>query len=143
MALQQPLEPLALPLSNVKLGEEYVLVISTSAGLRRYVVGDTIRFTATSPYKIQVTGRTKFFIDAFNEHTLLDHTEKAIKLTEETLSCKVKEYSVGANVDEKARRYEWVIEFSQAPEDLAVFEEVLDHNLQQTNDNYRAKRLEN
>jgi hypothetical protein len=137
--LSTTLEELALPLEKVQLGEEYVLVITTNAGLWRYVIGDTIRFTSLHPYKLQITGRTKFFIDAFNEHTLLDHTEKAIKLTETALDCKVKEYTVGPNVPEKC--YEWVIEFFKEPKNLTHFEQVLDANLQQANDNYRAKRV--
>jgi hypothetical protein len=134
------LEELAISLESVQLEQEYVLVITTTAGLWRYVIGDTVKFTSLHPYSLQITGRTKFFIDAFNEHTLLDHTEKAIKLTEDVLQCKVKEYSVGPNVPEK--RYEWVIEFFEPPKNLSLFEETLDQNLQQVNDNYRAKRVD-
>jgi hypothetical protein len=130
-----------LPLAKAELGKEYVLVITTEAGLWRYIIGDTVQFTSLSPYKIQITGRTTFFIDAFNEHTLLYHTNSAISQLEKKCQCKVKEYTVGANVPEK--RYERIIEFSHPPkEHFEVVETILDEALQEANDNYKAKRID-
>ncbi|MDR2416490.1 MAG: GH3 auxin-responsive promoter family protein [Candidatus Peribacteria bacterium] len=130
-----------IPLSEAELGKEYVVVITTDAGLWRYIIGDTLQFTSLSPYKIQITGRTTFFIDAFNEHTLLYHTNAAIRQLESRCLCKVKEYTVGANIDEK--RYEWIIEFSHMPKgNLEHIETIVDEALQEANDNYRAKRID-
>jgi hypothetical protein len=131
-----------IPLSEAEIGKEYVLVITTDAGLWRYIIGDTIQFTSLSPYKIQITGRTSFFIDAFNEHTLLYHTNAAITQLEKKCHCKVKEYTVGANVAEK--RYEWILEFSHLPKEcLDHMETVIDEALQEANDNYKTKRIDN
>jgi hypothetical protein len=131
-----------IPLSKAEVRKEYVLIITNDAGLWRYIIGDTLQFTSLSPYKIQITGRTNFFIDAFNEHTLLYHTNAAITQLEKRCHCKVKEYTVGANVPEK--RYEWMIEFSHLPKERREeIETILDEALQEANDNYKAKRIDN
>src|ERR1051325_8968943 len=70
----------AIPLSEVKTGQNYAIVISTNGGLWRYQVGDTIRFTSTSPYRFRITGRTKHFLNAFGEEVIIDNTEKALKI---------------------------------------------------------------
>src|SRR5688500_15743322 len=71
--------PRALGLSEVEVGKNYAMIISTNAGLWRYNIGDTVRFTSTSPYRIRISGRTKHFINAFGEEVIIENAEYAIK----------------------------------------------------------------
>jgi hypothetical protein len=137
----------AIPLWEVKAGENYAVVVTTSAGLWRYNVGDTIIFTSTNPYKIQVTGRTKHFINVFGEEVMVANTDEAITKTSEALNVLVRDYTVApiffSNDGEGKGGHEWIIEFDESPTNLTAFEQLLDENLQKINSDYAAKRYKN
>ncbi|MFM6953568.1 MAG: GH3 auxin-responsive promoter family protein [Sphingobacteriaceae bacterium] len=135
-------QPKTLSLNEVELNKNYALIISTNAGLWRYQIGDTIKFTSLSPYRIQITGRTKHFINAFGEELIIDNAEKALaKACTETASA-IKEYTACPIYfkGNEAGAHEWIIEFEKAPEELARFTEILDQNLRALNSDYDAKR---
>lgn len=137
--------PLAVPLEAVEVGRNYALIISTNGGLWRYMPGDTVMFTSTSPYRIRVTGRTKQFVNAFGEEVVVDNTDKALAETCLATGARVAEYTV-APVYLQGRHkgsHEWLIEFEQPPADLAYFNALLDANLQRINSDYEAKRYRN
>ena len=132
----------AIPLEDVKLGENYAMVITTNAGLWRYIIGDTVRFVSKNPYRITISGRTKNFINAFGEEVIVDNAEKAMrKACEETLA-EVLEYHA-APVYMKGKNsgaHEWIGEFKKQPKDLARFIYALDTALKEINSDYEAKR---
>lgn len=134
--------PKAIPLSEVVEGKNYAMVISTNAGLWRYIPGDTIMFTSTSPYKIKITGRTKQFVNAFGEEVMVSNTDKALALTCQTMDAVALEYTVAPIFLSKQGKggHEWLIEFEKAPKDLKAFNKLLDENLQKINSDYEAKR---
>ena len=134
-----------IPLWEVALEEEYAMVITTNAGLWRYQIGDTVRFTSLSPYRIQVTGRTKHHINVFGEELIIDNAEKALaKATEATKSILV-DYTAGPVFMDKSSKggHEWIIEFKKQPQDLEQFTRVLDATLQELNSDYESKRYKN
>lgn len=134
--------PNVVPLWGVETGRNYAMVISTSGGLWRYLIGDTVRFTSTSPYRFVITGRTKFFINAFGEELIVDNAEKGLKAACEATGAQIKDYTaapVFMNAEGKCR-HQWVIEFVQKPNDMATFALTLDRTLQQVNSDYEAKR---
>lgn len=137
--------PRAIPLSEVEVGVNYALVISTNAGLWRYVPGDTVMFTSTYPYKIQITGRTKQFVNAFGEEVMVDNTDKALAKTCRATHSAVVDYTVAPIYfqQEDRGRHEWLIEFEHPPVDLERFTHLLDQNLQAINSDYEAKRYKN
>ena len=132
-------------LSGVELDKNYALVITTNAGLWRYIVGDTIKFTSTTPYRFKITGRTKHFINAFGEEVIIDNTENAIHIACEKTGALVKEYSAAPLYmsDNTSGAHEWVIEFDKQPENIGYFVEVLDNALKSLNSDYEAKRYNN
>lgn len=132
-------------LDQVKTGVNYVMIISTNAGLWRYVNGDTIRFTSVNPYRFIITGRTKHFINAFGEELIIDNTEKAMKIACERTQASVKEYSACPVYmgDKSTGAHQWLIEFEKEPSDLSFFGEVLDNALKALNSDYEAKRSHN
>lgn len=134
--------PKAIPLSEVEVGVNYAMVISTNAGLWRYVPGDTVMFTSTYPYKIQITGRTKQFVNAFGEEVMVDNTDKALAKTCLVTQATVVDYTVAPIYfqQEDRGRHEWLIEFEHPPVDLEQFTQLLDQNLQAINSDYEAKR---
>ena len=134
--------PKAIPLSEVEIGVNYAMVISTNAGLWRYVPGDTVMFTSTYPYKIQITGRTKQFVNAFGEEVMVDNTDKALAKTCLATQATVVDYTVAPIYfqQEDRGRHEWLIEFEHPPVDLEYFSKLLDQNLQAINSDYEAKR---
>ncbi len=139
--LEKP-NPQVLPLWAVETGRNYALVISTSSGLWRYMIGDTVRFTSTNPYKFIITGRTKFFINAFGEELIADNAEKGLAAACAATGAEVLEYTAAPifmNAEGKCR-HQWVIEFARAPKDLGEFATVLDNTLQEVNSDYEAKR---
>lgn len=138
-------QPKAISLGEVKKGVNYAMVISTNAGLWRYMIGDTITFTSVSPYRIRVTGRTKGFINAFGEELIIDNAEKALSIACEKTGAVVREYTAApVYIDEgKSGAHEWLIEFEKSPEDLEYFTEVLDNALKALNSDYEAKRYHN
>ena len=134
-----------IPLSEVALDTNYALVITTNGGLWRYRIGDTIRFTSLSPYRIQVTGRTKHYINVFGEELIIDNAEKAlIQVCTQTQST-VSNFTAAPIFMEKNLKgaHEWIIEFEREPEDLNHFSLLLDKALQQQNSDYEAKRYKN
>ncbi len=135
-----------LTLGEVEKDVNYAIVISTNGGLWRYLLGDTIKFTSIAPYRIQISGRTKFFINAFGEELIVDNVEKALEVACDRTHSAISEYSVGpvfmdAKGDQGA--HEWLIEFKTAPEDMSFFTEILDNALKSLNSDYEAKRSGN
>lgn len=136
-------KPTIVPLSGVKIGQNYAMVISNLCGLWRYEIGDTVQFTSVNPYKFVITGRTKYFINAFGEELIMDNAEKGLAYACSQTGAQVLEYSAApVYMDNKAKcRHQWLIEFSKAPQDLKAFSEILDTRLQELNSDYEAKRF--
>lgn len=134
-----------LSLEDVEVGEEYAIVISTSAGLWRYIIGDTIRFTSVLPFRFNVTGRTSHFINGFGEKMIVDHTEKAISEACEKTSSAILEYTVAPyfNSAQSNGGHEWLIEFAKEPENFDAFKIELDEALKKFNSDYEVKRFQN
>ena len=135
----------AIPLQEVKAGVNYAMVISATNGLWRYLIGDTVSFTSTSPYKIRITGRTKHFINACGEEVIIDNVESALAKACKVTGAIVAEYTVAPrymNMREQAA-HEWFIEFERMPEDLDAFMLLLDGAIQALNSDYEAKRKNN
>lgn len=137
--------PTAVPLWAVETGRNYAIVISTSCGLWRYQIGDTVRFTSTNPYKFVISGRTKSFINAFGEELIVDNAERGLAEACKITGAIVSEYTAApVFMDATGQcRHQWVIEFQQPPEDVEQFADVLDHALQTINSDYEAKRYKN
>ena len=137
--------PTVLPLWGVEKGKNYAVVISTSCGLWRYIIGDTIRFTSTDPYKFIITGRTKHFINAFGEELIVDNAEKALAYACQQTNAEVSEYTAApVFMDNRAKcQHQWLIEFAREPHNLQAFADILDHKLQEINSDYEAKRYKN
>ena len=131
-----------VPLWGVETGKNYAMIISTSCGLWRYEIGDTIQFTSTNPYKFIISGRTKHFINAFGEELIVDNAEKGLAYACEQTGAEVLEYTAApVFMDQQAKcRHQWIIEFSTPPKDLALFGDLLDRRLQEINSDYEAKR---
>lgn len=138
-------ESKTIPLSEVQEGVNYAMVITTNAGLWRYIIGDTIAFTSTAPYRVRVTGRTKLFINAFGEELIIDNAEKAIKEACVKTGAEVREYTAAPYYMEgqDSGAHEWIIEFVRRPSSLEDFETVLDDSLRALNSDYEAKRHKN
>lgn len=134
--------PTVLPLWDVEVGKNYAMVISTICGLWRYLIGDTIKFTQKDPYKFIITGRTKFFINAFGEELIVDNAEKGLAEACNQTGAQVLEYTAApVYMDEHGKcRHQWLIEFSKEPEDINAFARILDLALQKINSDYEAKR---
>lgn len=134
--------PHVLPLWGVETGRNYAMLISTSSGLWRYMIGDTVRFTSTNPYKFIITGRTKFFINAFGEELIVDNAEVGLAEACRQTGAQVLEYTAApVFMDGEGKcRHQWLIEFAKAPEDVSQFARILDETLQQVNSDYEAKR---
>lgn len=134
--------PKTIPLEEVKTGENYAMIISTTGGLWRYRIGDTIRFTSLFPHKFIITGRTKFFINAFGEELMVDNAEKGIRKACEETGAIVKAYTAAPQflLEKGKGRHQWLIEFEKAPASLDDFTMSLDKALQTLNSDYSAKR---
>ena len=134
-----------IPLGKVKKDVDYALLITTNAGLWRYMIGDTVRFTSLKPYRIKITGRTRHYINVFGEELNIENVEDALKLTCEKTNAIITDYTVGPifmnGKDNGA--HEWIIEFKQAPKNLHFFTEILDNSLKSINSDYEAKRYKN
>ncbi len=129
-------------LHEVEVGQDYALVISTNAGLWRYMPGDTIQFTQTNPYRVKVSGRTRSFINAFGEELIVENADRGIQAASQAAGGIVCDYTAGpVYMDEMARGgHEWVIEFEEIPADLELFTDVLDGTIRSLNSDYDAKR---
>ena len=135
-------EEKVIPLSEVQLNTNYELVITTNSGLWRYRIGDTVCFTCLSPFRIQVTGRTKHHINAFGEELIIDNAEKAIAAVSKQTQSVVSNYSA-APIFMKGNAkgaHEWIVEFEKEPKDIRNFSKLLDKALQEENSDYEAKR---
>ena len=135
--------PTVVPLSGVEVGRNYAMIISTSCGLWRYLIGDTVQFTSVRPYKFVITGRTKYFINAFGEELIMDNAEKGLAYACQQTGAQVSEYTAApVYMDARAKcRHQWLIEFSRQPDNLERFAHLLDERLQQLNSDYEAKRF--
>ena len=124
-----------IPLSDVKVGKNYALIISTSSGLWRYNIGDTIRFTELNPYRIIVTGRIKHFISAFGEHVIANEVETAIIEASSKLKSRIREFTVAPQVSPEfgLPYHEWFIEFDQINDNLEEIESLIDKIMQRQN----------
>ena len=131
-----------VPLWGVETGKNYAMVISTSCGLWRYEIGDTVQFTSTNPYKFIISGRTKHFINAFGEELIVDNAEQGLAYACEQTGAEVLEYTAApVFMDANAKcRHQWLIEFSKPPQDMQQFADLLDKRLQEINSDYEAKR---
>ena len=135
----------SIPLEEVEIGKNYAIVITTNAGLWRYKIGDTVRFTSISPYRIRVTGRTKHHINVFGEELIIENAEEALRKTAQETHCEIVDYTAAPIFmdGKKKGAHEWMIEFKTPPKDLDSFAEILDKNLQNLNSDYEAKRFNN
>jgi hypothetical protein len=134
--------PDAIPLSEVELGKNYAMVITTNAGLWRYNIGDTVKFTSKSPYRIKISGRTKHFINAFGEEVIIENAEAAITRACEITGGVISNFTAAPIYLEQNKRggHEWIIEFHSLPRSLDEFNVVLDESLRKINSDYDAKR---
>jgi hypothetical protein len=134
-----------VPLWGVEPGKNYAMLISTSCGLWRYKIGDTVRFTSVNPYKFVISGRTKHFINAFGEELIVDNAEQGLQYACRQTGAEVSEYTAApVFMDHHAKcRHQWLIEFSVPPRDLGQFAVLLDGQLQALNSDYEAKRYKN
>ncbi len=132
----------AVPLEGVQLGVNYAMIITTTGGLWRYMIGDTVEFTSLTPYKIKITGRTKHFINAFGEELIIDNCVKALDEVGESTGARVQEFTVAPVFMEQGEKgaHHWVVEFSKEPSDIEGFRAKLDLALQECNSDYAAKR---
>lgn len=130
-------------LEEVKTGVNYALIITTNSGLWRYMIGDTIQFTSTKPYKFKITGRTKLFINAFGEELIIDNATEALKNACDQTGAEVYEFTAAPIFMEEGHKgaHEWLIEFKTPPASTEQFTEILDRELQKLNSDYEAKRL--
>ncbi len=135
--------PDTLSLDEVTLHKNYAIIISTNAGLWRYMIGDTVQFTSLSPFRIKITGRTKHFINAFGEEIIIDNAENALTKACLHTNAKIKDYTAGPIyfTGEEAGGHEWIIEFEQQPSDFEEFVTILDQTLRDVNSDYDAKRF--
>ncbi len=134
-------QPRAYSLSEVNTETVYEMVISTNAGLWRYRLGDTIKFTSTTPYRFIITGRTKHFMNAFGEELMIHNAEEALKAACEKTHALINEYTAApVFMGDKNGAHEWVIEFEKQPNNLEYFTDVLDKTLKNSNSDYEAKR---
>jgi hypothetical protein len=136
---------IVIPLSDVELGKNYAIVITTNAGLWRYKIGDTIRFTSINPFRIKVTGRTKHHINVFGEELIIENAEVALRKAAKLTHSEIVDYTAGPIFMEGKEKgaHEWIIEFKKQPDDSATFNKLLDAFLQESNSDYEAKRYNN
>lgn len=135
-------KPLTVPLKDVELGKNYALIISTTGGLWRYIVGDTVQFTSTHPYRIKVTGRLKHYINAFGEEVIIDNSDYAIAQAAKITDSVVNDYTAAPVYmkENENGAHEWIVEFEKAPVDITKFTAELDNALKTVNSDYEAKR---
>lgn len=134
-----------IPLGEVEVAKNYAIVITTNAGLWRYKIGDTVRFTSISPFRIKVTGRTKHHINVFGEELIIENAEMALKQASKQTQCEIVDYTAAPIFMEGRKKgaHEWIIEFKIPPKDLTLFTKSLDTALMDLNSDYEAKRFNN
>lgn len=138
-------DPKVITLEDVEVGKNYAIVITTNGGLWRYIIGDTVKFTSTDPFRIVVTGRTKHFINAFGEELIIENAEEGIRKACEKTQAVIKEFTAAPIFMEgnKKGAHEWIIEFEKKPDSIETFANILDESLQELNSDYEAKRYKN
>jgi hypothetical protein len=136
---------ITLGIGEVELDKNYAVVISTNGGLWRYIIGDTVKFTSLSPYRVKVTGRTKHFINTFGEEVIIENADEAIAYACAQTGSEIRDYTACPIYMENAAQggHEWLIEFSKEPDDFELFKESLDQRLREVNSDYDAKRTNN
>jgi len=134
-----------IPLAEVEIGKNYAIVITTNAGLWRYKIGDTVRFTSINPFRIKVTGRTKHHINVFGEELIIENAEMALRKASKLTHSEIVDYTAGPIFMEGKEKgaHEWIIEFKKQPDDVSTFNQLLDAFLQEANSDYEAKRYNN
>jgi len=134
-----------IDLSQVKMGVNYSMLITTNSGLWRYKIGDTVQFTSLDPFRIIISGRTKHFINAFGEEVIIDNVEKALEKVIKKHKCKIVDYTVAPRFMESGKKgnHDWIIEFSKEPKNIKDFMSDLDLHIQNNNTDYKAKRFKN
>ncbi len=132
----------AIPLEEVKMGVNYALVITTNGGLWRYIIGDTVMFTSTFPYRIKITGRTKAYINAVGEEVVVENADRAIAFAAQQTGASISEYTAAPRYlsEKKDAAHEWIVEFEKTPSDMNTFINILDSELKKMNSDYEAKR---
>jgi len=135
--------PRTLTLEEVRIGENYAIVITTNAGLWRYKIGDTVKFTCLDPFRIKISGRTKHFINAFGEELIIENSEYAISKACEHCNVTVENFTAAPIYLEEGKKggHEWIIEFREKPMDQEMFCRILDESLKEVNSDYEAKRF--
>ena len=135
-------DSIAIPLQEVKLYKNYAIVITTNAGLWRYLIGDTVKFVSLKPYRIKITGRTKHFINVFGEELIIENAEEALKKVCKKTKAEIIDYTVAPIfMDGKTKgSHEWIIEFRKEPKNIDYFTELLDNALKSINSDYESKR---
>jgi hypothetical protein len=137
--------PVTLSLDEVETGINYAMVISTNGGLWRYIIGDTVKFTSLSPFRIRITGRTVNFINAVGEELIIDNAEKALAIACRKSNAIINEYTAAPVYFKEGENaaHEWLIEFEKEPENIEFFNETFDNALKSLNSDYEAKRYHN
>lgn len=127
--------PRRYTIGEVELGVNYVLILSTNAGLWGYNIGDTVQFTSLAPYRVVVSGRIKHYISAFGEHVIGKEVESALQEAMEGSAIRVNEFTVAPQINptEGLPYHEWLIEFENAPDNLAVFALQIDDAMRKQN----------
>ncbi|MCZ2458782.1 MAG: GH3 auxin-responsive promoter family protein [Chitinophagales bacterium] len=138
-------DPTRLSLREVKVGENYALIINSNAGLWGYNIGDMVKFVSTKPYRLIVTGRTKHFISAFGEHVIGEEVEYSMMKTTSGNHASITEFTVAPYFGKEGEQpcHEWYVEFDKEPDDLKGFASMLDENLQDKNSYYKDLRKGN
>lgn len=135
--------PQVVQLSEVEIGKNYAIVITTNGGLWRYKIGDTIKFTSNSPYRFRITGRTKHFINAFGEEVIVENAENAIQVAADATNATITNFTAAPvyfDATGAKGAHEWIVEFQKDPDDAEKFNEILDTQLRKINSDYDAKR---
>ncbi|WEK33884.1 MAG: GH3 auxin-responsive promoter family protein [Candidatus Pseudobacter hemicellulosilyticus] len=127
--------PTRLSLKDVKVGENYALIVNSNAGLWGYNIGDTVKFLSTNPYRLVVTGRTKHFISAFGEHVIGEEVEYSLIKAAEEAGVHIREFTVAPVITQGEGKsyHEWFIEFENQPADIGSFAHKVDSYLRQKN----------
>jgi len=135
--------PVAVPLSGVEKDVNYAMVISTNSGLWRYLIGDTVMFTSTSPYRIKITGRTMNYINVVGEELVVDNAEKAMVIACTKTGAVIREFTAAPLFEGNNIYHQWIVEFEKEPADQDFFAEAFDNSLKSLNSDYEAKRYQN
>ncbi len=130
-------------LADVQLGINYALIISTNAGLWRYMIGDTIIFTCLNPFRIRITGRVKNFLNAVGEEIIIDNAEKALAVACSKTGAVITEYTAAPLFENDEVVHQWLIEFEKEPDNFEFFNDLFDNALKSVNSDYEAKRYHN